>query len=359
MKLLIRDTKLDFSDVLLQPIPSSIQSRESVNVTRTFSFQNSNQTWTGVPVIASNMDTVGTLEMYRELSKHRMITCFHKHYSVNEYPTDLDRNYYMVSTGIHDHDFRKLQKIIKKVNPLFVCIDVANGYISNVPEFVSKVRTEYPTIVIMVGNVVTGVICSHLLSCGADIVKVGIGSGSVCETRLVTGIGYPQLSAISETSLYIRNSDEEKGGSCDHDTPSTGGTYICGDGGVQCVGDLVKGFAAGAGFMMVGSLLAGHTESAGELQEDQDGKVYKLFYGMSSKKAMEKYNGSMASYRSSEGKVVKVPYKGPVKDTIMHILGGIRSAMTYLNAGRLEDIYENAIFIRVNHQHNKIYNKNT
>lgn len=338
--MILSDTKLDFSDVLIQPIPSSMSSRKDADVTRTFSFPNSNQTWTGVPIIASNMDTVGTFEMYRVLSKHKMITCFHKHYTISEYPIDLDRNFYMVSIGIKDSDFERLNGLVEKLNPLFVCVDVANGYIDGLAKFVTKVRSKYPNIIIMVGNVVTGVISRHLIISGADIVKVGIGSGSVCLTRRVTGCGYPQFSAIMEISKYIK--------------PGKGIT--CGDGGVQYPGDLVKGFGAGAGFMMIGSMLAGHTECAGELLEDPETKqVQKVFYGMGSREAMEKHDGIMPSYRSSEGRVVKIPYKGPVETTVLHILGGIRSGMTYTNSKTLSQLEHNVIFIRVNNQLNRIY----
>jgi GMP reductase len=246
----------------------------------------------------------------------------------------------MVSTGINDSDFNKLKAIIVRINPMFVCIDVANGYIEDLTRFVIKVRAMYPSITIMVGNVVTGETSRHLIMAGADIVKVGVGSGSVCLTRRVTGCGYPQFSAIMETSAYLNQ--------------TTG--FVCGDGGVQYPGDLVKGFGAGAGFMMIGSLLAGHKECLGELIEDPETKqVHKVFYGMSSRKAMEKHAGGVSDYRTSEGKVVNIPYKGPVEHTILHILGGVRSGMTYTNSIRLEQIHTNAIFIRVNNQVNHIY----
>jgi GMP reductase len=341
-----QELKLDFSDVLIRPKRSTLSSRSEVQLLRTFVFKNRNgeikKEWTGIPIMAANMDTTGTFEMYNELSKFKMITCFHKHYSVEDYPDNLNPDYYAISSGITDNDYTKLQKTIEKLKPTFLCIDVANGYMLAFANFVKKVSENYPDLVIICGNVVSREIVEELIiNCGADIVKCGIGSGAVCTTRTQTGVGMPQLSCIIE---------------CGDAAHGVNGKIVS-DGGCVNPGDLSKAFGANTDFIMLGSMLAGHTESGGELVEDADGKQYKMFYGMSSKKAMEKYSGGMASHRSSEGKVVKIPYKGDVKNTIENILGGIRSTCTYIGAKTLKDMPKCTSFMRVTNQLNNSLNK--
>jgi len=331
-------TKLDFSDVLIVPQRSEIGSRSDVNLERDFVFRHSKRIWKGIPIIASNMDSIGTFEMYQVLSKYKMITCFHKFYEPEDYALDMDPNYYMISTGVNDNDWEKLQKIITRLNPYFVCIDVANGYSYKLINFVKKVRKQYPDMTLIAGNVVTSDMSQELIYNGVDIVKVGIGSGSCCLTRKVTGCGFPQLSAIQECGNTSHGSD----------------ALIISDGGIQNPGDFSKAFGAGADFVMAGSIFSGHDENSGEVIEE-NGKKYKIFYGMSSKKAMEKHYGKMESYRSSEGNVVKVPYKGSVEETVKHILGGIRSCMSYIGAKKLKNFSKCCTFIRVNNQLNTIY----
>ena len=340
------DLKLDFSDVLFRPKRSSLSSRGEVLLTREIIFKNGVK-WTGVPIIASNMDTVGTFEMYNVLHRHKIITCFHKHYSLSSLlqfasEVDLDRNCYMVSTGISDTDEEKLDQIIALLNPLFVCIDVANGYMKAFVDFVRKIREKYPQLVIVCGNVVSREMVEELImNCGADIVKVGIGSGSVCITRLQTGVGMPQLSAVIESS----------------DSAHGLNGFIVSDGGCTTPADIAKAFGGGADFVMLGGMLAGHDESGGETVIDQEnkGQKYKLFYGMSSSTAMEQYHGGVASHRSAEGKTVRIPYRGPVESTILDILGGIRSTCTYIGAKRVKDIPKCTTFIRVTNQVNQVY----
>lgn len=334
------DTKLDFIDVLIRPKRSTLSSRSEVSMEKTLTFPNSDQSWTGVPIIAANMDTVGTFEMYRELSKHKLLTCLSKHYEVDDYPMDLNREYYMVSTGINERDWAKLVQVVAKIRPKFICVDVANGYMSKLVTFVKRIRTQWPKMIIACGNVVSREMVEELIiNGGADIVKVGIGSGSVCTTRIQTGVGMPQLSAVAE---------------CADAAHGINGTIIS-DGGVTCPGDVAKAFGGGADFVMLGSMLAGHLESAGELIEE-DGKKYKVFYGMSSSTAMNKYHGGVAKYRSSEGKTVKLKFKGSVEYTINDILGGVRSTCTYIGAKRVKDIPKCCTFVRVNRQVNTIHN---
>lgn len=338
------DLKLDFSDVLFRPKRSSLSSRGEVLLTREIIFKNGTK-WTGVPIIASNMDTVGTFEMYNVLHRHKIITCFHKHYSIDDYANarakDLDRNYYMISSGITKADEEKLDQTIALLDPLFVCIDVANGYMKAFVDFVHKIREKYPQIVIVCGNVVSREMVEELImNCGADIVKVGIGSGSVCITRLQTGVGMPQLSAVIESS----------------DSAHGLNGFIVSDGGCTTPADIAKAFGGGADFVMLGGMLAGHDESGGELVEDAiTGQKHKLFYGMSSSTAMEQYSGGVASHRSAEGKTVRIPYRGPVESTILDILGGIRSTSTYIGAKRVKDIPKCTTFIRVTNQVNQVY----
>uniref|UniRef100_A0A6C0BUH6 GMP reductase n=1 Tax=viral metagenome TaxID=1070528 RepID=A0A6C0BUH6_9ZZZZ len=334
------DIKLDFSDVLIRPKRSTLESRSEINLEREFKFPHSTQIWKGVPIIASNMDTVGTVSMYQSLKEKNMLTCFHKFLNIDEYPEN-ERNNYIISIGIRTEDYLKLSEIYKytpeKCN--IVCIDIANGYIQKLVEFCQRVRKLIPHCILIAGNVVTREMVEELIINGkVDIVKVGIGSGSVCTTRLQTGVGMPQLSCILECA----------------DAAHGCGGHIISDGGITCPGDASKAFGAGADFVMLGSMLSGHEQSGGELIEE-DGKLYKVFYGMSSDTAMNKHYGGVSKYRSSEGKTVKVEYKGPVENTILDLLGGIRSTCTYVNAKNLKDLSKCTTFMRVNNQVNKIY----
>lgn len=336
------DVKLDFSDVLLVPKRSELNSRNDVIIEREIRFKYSSYVWTGVPIIVSNMDATGTIEMARELQKYKVITCLHKYHRAEDIPNDLDKNYYMISTGISKDDLENLDNIMKHHDCNFICIDVANGYHKKFTDTVKEIRKKYPNKILVGGNVVTRELVEELiLNAGLDIIKIGVGSGSVCTTRLQTGVGYPQFSAVVECADAAHGIDG----------------HIISDGGIQNVGDLSKAFGAGADFVMCGSMFAGHTESGGELIEE-NGKKYKIFYGMSSSTAMNKYHGGVAHYRSAEGKTVKVPYRGNVEYTIKHILGGIRSSMTYIGAKKIKHIPRSASFIRVNNIVNKIYNGN-
>ena len=345
--MILSDTiKLDFKDVLICPRPNDLKSRSQVNLIVKYKFKYSNQTYTGIPIIAANMDSTGTFEISKALANEKCFTCIHKHYSLKEWGDFLEKNpecapYVGVSSGISTKDFDKLQDILTKYKQLnTICLDVANGYSSNFVNFVSKVRKRFPTHTIIAGNVVTGEMTKILLNAGADIVKIGIGPGSVCTTRKKTGVGYPQLSAIIE---------------CAKTAHSMGG-HIIADGGCTNPGDITKALGAGADFVMIGGLFAGHDESGGKLITI-DHKRYKEFYGMASLKAQEKYNKGLANYRSSEGKYVRIPYRGPIKNTILDILGGLRSACTYTGSAVLSDLKHKTNFIRVTQQTNEIYHR--
>ena len=348
------EIKLDFRDVLIRPKRSNLKSRSDVNITRTFSFKHAKDiTWTGVPIMVSNMDTTGTFLMAEAVSKHKLFTCIHKHYTIEEWsffqakivtsPTMTEDiyNYIAVSSGSSDKDLRKLQEIIFIVPGLqFICLDVANGYSESFVSFVEKVRGLFPDKVIIAGSVVTREMTEELLLKGADIVKVGIGPGSVCTTRKKTGVGYPQLSAVIECA----------------DAAHGLNGMIVSDGGCTCPGDFGKAFGGGADFVMSGGLFSGHEESDGNTVTI-DNKQFKEFYGMSSSEAMNKHSGGVADYRTSEGKKVLIPYKGPVNSTILDILGGIRSTCSYVGADELKHLSKRTTFIRVNQQLNEIYGK--
>lgn len=337
------DIKLDFSDVLIRPKRSVLKTRADVSLEREFTFKHTHTSWHGVPIIAANMDHTGTFEMAKALSEHKLLTALDKFLTLEQWenfiktqPSALPSSF--VSVGISEADFTKLNHIMK-ISPIpFICLDVANGYTERFVAYLEQLRETFPKTVIMAGNVVTGEMVEELILSGADIVKIGIGPGSVCTTREKTGVGYPQLSAIIECA----------------DAAHGLGGQVCADGGCTKPGDVAKAFAAGADFVMLGGMFAGHDECLGEVIEE-NGKKFKRFYGMSSAEAMERHHGTVADYRSSEGRSVNVPYRGPVKNTVHDILGGIRSTCTYVGAHRLKELSKRTTFIRVTRQLNEVF----
>ena len=368
------DVKLDYKDVLIRPKRSTLGSRKEVDLERSYAFRNyvpdfpeniEEYHYRGIPIMAANMDGVGTFEMADTLARLKMFTCLAKTYTASELieyfiGKKLDRqNYVAYSMGITDEDFSKFATVASQVGDSikYVCVDVANGYSERFAKFILKLRSNYPHIVIIAGNVVTGEMTEELILAGADIVKVGIGPGSVCTTRIQTGVGYPQLSAVIECA----------------DAAHGLGGHIIADGGCTCPGDVAKAFAAGADFVMLGGMLAGHDEGGGQVitkrymtnEFGDDGapkveeKQFVQFYGMSSKSANEKHFGGLKDYRSSEGRTVLVPYKGSVADTVQEILGGIRSTCTYAGAKTLKQLSKCTTFVRCTQTHNSVYEKST
>lgn len=375
------EIKLNYDDVLIRPKRSTLGSRKEVDLQRGFTFRNykpeelsienlrpEHRHYHGIPLMASNMDGVGTFEMADTLSELSIFTCLVKTYSVDELVEFFNVDRYIrtknvaMSIGITDRDYEKFQMVYKQVsNRLkYVCIDVANGYSQRFTEFVGKFRENYPNVVIIAGNVVTADQTQELILNGADIVKVGIGPGSVCTTRIQTGVGYPQLSAVIECA----------------DAAHGLGGHIIADGGCNCPGDISKAFAGGADYVMLGGMLAGHDEGGGkvitkfyttneleyEVGEHLDNRKHKVeqkkfvqFYGMSSDAANTKHFGGLKDYRASEGREVLVPYRREVSNTIQTILGGVRSTCTYAGAKRLKHLSKCATFIRTNSQFNKVY----
>lgn len=337
------DVKLDFSDVLIRPKRSVLKTRAEVSLEREFRFKHAGNVWHGIPIIAANMDHTGTFNMACALSEYQLMTALDKFLSLDDWrqfakahPQVL--HHCFVSLGTGEQDFTKLTQILQEIPLSFICLDVANGYTERFVECLEALRAAYPKIVIMAGNVVTGEMAEELILSGADIVKIGIGPGSVCTTREKTGVGYPQLSAIIECA----------------DAAHGLGGHVCADGGCVTPGDVAKAFAAGADFVMLGGLMAGHDECLGEVIEEQ-GKRYKRFYGMSSREAMERHHGSLSDYRASEGRSVNIPYRGPVRDTILDVLGGLRSTCTYVGAHRLKELSKRTTFIRVSRQLNEVF----
>ncbi len=332
------DIKLDFDNVLIRPKRSVLSSRNDVSLERTIRFPHSPLEWKGVPIISSNMDTTGTFEVYDVLSKYKIVTAFHKFYTLDDYKNEFNKrismnsNYYMVSTGIKPKDLEKLIPIVEFTQCKWICIDIANGYLKDIVSFSNKIREMWSDKIIVAGNVVTREMVEELILNGkVDVVKCGIGSGSACLTRIKTGVGMPQLSTIIECA----------------DAAHGVNGYIISDGGITNPGDMAKAFCAGSDFVMCGGVFSGHDENPGDLITD-NGNQYKMFYGMSSKHAMERHYGKMENYRSSEGRYIRVKYKGSLKDTIQDYMGGLRSCCTYINAKTIKQMPKCATFVMVN-----------
>ncbi len=339
------ELKLDYSDVLFRPKRSTLSSRKDVDLNRTYKFKYSRNEWSGIPIMAANMDGVGELGIADALSANEMITCLTKQHDVKKLSKYKNlKKYYKniaLSIGIKKEDFDNLDKILKEYSFFkFICIDVANGYSEHFSSFLKKVRDKYPTKTLIAGNVVTADMTQELILSGADIVKVGIGPGSVCTTRIQTGVGYPQLSAVIECA----------------DAAHGLGAHIIADGGCTCPGDVAKAFGGGADFVMLGGMFAGHDEGSGKVVKS-NGSKYIEFYGSSSDTANKKHYGGLSSYRSSEGRTVRVKYRGKIKDTILNILGGLRSSCTYVGAPSLKQLSKCTTFVRVTKQFNDTFVK--
>ncbi len=342
--------KLDFSDVLLRPKRSDLTSRKDVSLERTFKFYHSPKEWSGVPLMTANMHSSGTFEMAKTLSKHKIITILHKHYTIAELTDFLAKTdfpqYLGYSLGIREGDFEKLSELLKaglgsKFD--FVCLDVPNAYLERVREKVRELRALCPEHIIIAGNVVTNEMTQDLLRVGADIVKIGIGSGSACLTRKQTGVGYPQLSAVMECADAAHGITKKHSGA--------GYGLIISDGGATCNGDIAKAFCGGADFVMCGSLFSGFLQSGGELIE-RDGKQYKQYYGSSSTLAMKQNYGKVDAHRASEGRETLIPYKGDISEYISDVFGSLRSTATYIGARSIKELHKCTTFIMVNRQLN-------
>tara|TARA_B100001939_G_scaffold304843_1_gene283468 strand:- start:650 stop:1465 length:816 start_codon:yes stop_codon:yes gene_type:complete len=270
------------------------------------------------------MDHTGTWPMNKALVKHGMLTaiCKFLHY--------IPLKNAIKTIGL-DYNLDEIEYDLK-----WICLDVANGYTERFMDFVKTIRQHEATknSIIIAGNVCTPEATEEIILAGADIVKIGIGPGSVCTTRKITGVGFPQLSATIECA----------------DAAHGLGGHIITDGGCQVPGDIAKSFGAGADFVMLGGMFAGHDECEGEVE---NGKM--SFYGMSSEDAQLKHYGKKASHRASEGKKVYIDHKGSVGTTVEEILGGLRSACTYAGAKTLKDLPKCTTFVKVNRQLNEVF----
>lgn len=353
------EEQLDYQDVLIAQRRSDVLSRKDVELKRVYTFKWCPRKISGVGIIAANMDTTGTFEMARTLQNHSMFTALNKHYSLDQLRTFLtmnpDADHVFISTGIKDGDYYKVRKIMDEGLCNNICIDIAHGGLTSLPAFVNKVRTDYPDALIMAGNVSESELAIDLIHAGTDLVKAGIGPGSVCRTRAVAGVGRPQLSTVLDLSKTCHNN----------------GAMLVADGGIVEIGDVAKAIGAGADFVMIGGMFAGTDEAAGDLVESSDGVIrgtdrgelymeiskYKVFYGMASEHAQDKHNGGMNKYRASEGKVVKIPYKGSADRVAQDIEGGLRSACTYTGTQNIQDLEKNTKFYLVRRTLNNVFGK--
>ncbi len=341
--------KLNFDDVLLEPKRSTLSSRKDVDMTRKFTFRNSGKVVNFLPIFASNMDGVGTFSMAKVLQEYKMMTVITKSTTADQWREAVGNGVRLQSVSVctgtnkmwdpEAEDYRNMQEILKSFPDIkFITVDVANAYHENFVDFIKKVRDEYPDKVIIAGNVVTPEMTEELIINGADVVKIGIGPGSVCTTRTMTGVGVPQFSAILDCADAANGVDG----------------HILADGGCVHPGDIAKAFGGGAHMVMIGGMLAGHD---GSEQQVIDGNVE--FYGMSSDRARERHGKRKDGYRGNEGRHIKLPYRGPVQPTVEDILGGVRSACTYIGARRLKDMPKCASFVTVHNNINKVYERYT
>ncbi len=343
------EKKLNFEDVLLEPKRSTLSSRRDVDMTRKFTFRNSGKVVQCLPIFASNMDGVGTFSMAREMQKHKMMTVITKSTTLEQWRAAAGSGVRMQSVSVctgtnvmwdpDAPDYKNMQEVLKMFPDVkMITIDVANAYHQNFVNFIAKVRDEYPDKIIIAGNVVTPEMVEELIINGADVVKIGIGPGSVCTTRTMTGVGVPQFSAIMECSDAANGVDG----------------HIMADGGCVHPGDIAKAFGGGAHMVMIGGMLAGHDESE---QKIENGMVE--FYGMSSDRAREIHGKRKDGYRGNEGRLISLPHRGPVAPTLEDILGGVRSACTYIGARRLKDMPKCASFVTTNNVINRVYERYT
>ena len=343
------DPKLNFEDVLLQPKRSTLSSRKDVDMTRNFTFRNSGKQMNFLPIFASNMDGVGTFSMAKALQEHKMMTVITKTTTIDQWRTAIGNGVRLQSVSVctgtnvmwdkDASDWKTMQEVLKSFPDIkMITVDVANAYHQNMVDFIKKIRNEYPEKIIIAGNVVTPEMTEELIINGADVVKIGIGPGSVCTTRTMTGVGVPQFSAIVDCS----------------DAANGVGGHIMADGGCVHPGDIAKAFGGGAHMVMIGGMLAGHDESETQVV---DGK--REFYGMSSDRAREVHGQRKDGYKGNEGRLISLPDRGPVAKTLEDIIGGVRSACTYIGARRIKDMAKCASFVTTHNVINRVYEQYT
>jgi GMP reductase len=361
MQKIINELKLDFDDVLIVPQRSTLTSRSEIKLERTFYFYHSPRIWNGIPIICANMSFC-SFEIAKALAKHKMIACLHKYHNVDNltnYFTDNPENidYTFVSIGYKKSDINHLLELREKLGTQpNICIDVPNGHMDVFVKYCKKVRDNFPESIIIAGNVTNTSSTQELIIYGGvDIVKCGIGGGSACTTRFLTGCGLPQLSCCLENSYVahgLQNGNKKLG-------------LVCSDGGHKNVGDVCKALCAGSDFVMLGGLFAGAEECEGEWElggsyssvvgSNEKTKGRFTYYGMSTHISQEKFEDSQKSYRASEGTKITVQYKGSINRISQELLGGIRSSCCYIGADSIKHMSRCGQFCIVNQIHS---NKN-
>lgn len=348
MQKIINENKLDFDDVLIVPQRSTLTSRSDINLERTFKFYHSPRTWSGIPIVCSNM-SFSSFEMAKELSKFKIITCLHKYHKIeqlieyfNKFPENID--YTFISIGYKKSDLNYLLEFKNKTSMQpNICIDVPNGHMDVFCKYCKRVRDNFPESIILAGNVTNTSSTQELLIYGGvDIIKVGIGGGSACTTRFITGCGLPQLSCCLENAYSahgLSNGSKKLG-------------LICSDGGHRTPGDVCKALCAGADFVMLGGYFAGADTCDGEWEYENNIKTKFSYYGMSTHHSQEIYEENIKEYRASEGTKITVPYKGSIKNIIQELLGGIRSCCCYIGAKFIKDMSKCSQFCKTNKIHN-------
>jgi GMP reductase len=370
MQKIINELKLDFDDVLIVPQRSTLTSRSEINLERTFYFYHSPRIWNGVPIMCANMSFC-SFNMAKALANHKMIACLHKYHSVEDLTNYFIENpdyidYTFVSIGYKKSDLNHILQLRQKLNKQpNICIDVPNGHMDAFVKYCKKVRENFPDSIIVAGNVTNTSSTQELIIYGGvDIVKCGIGGGSACTTRFLTGCGLPQLNCCLENAYVahgLQNGDKKLG-------------LICSDGGIKTSGDAAKALVGGADFLMLGGYFAGTEECTGEWTYEYEtmhgfwqplDPEYKFeckkrkktftYYGMSTHYSQEMYEDHLKKYRASEGTKIIIGYKGSVDQIIQELLGGIRSCCCYIGSRSIKDMSKCGQFCRVNQIHS---NKN-
>jgi len=316
-----------FDDVLLEPNYSDILSRSEIDISQSLEGLDSLFT---LPIISSPMDTVTSSKMASAMSIAGGLGIIHRYNSVAEQAKLVDEAFEFgalevgAAVGV-TNDYLERARSLHKAGCRIICVDIAHGHHKLMEMALGEIRSALgDDIRIMAGNIATGYAVHDLIAWGADSLRVGIGGGSICKTRIETGHGVPTLHSIFE--CYGTD---------------IGATLIA-DGGIKNSGDIVKALAAGADFVMIGSLLAGTDESPGDVFITEDGRKRKLYRGMASKEAQKDWRGS---YSSIEGITSSVEYKGSVENVLLELDQGIRSGLSYSGARTLIELRENASFI--------------
>lgn len=320
---------ITYDDVLLVPSYNHYESRKSVDTTVT---DRMGKLKLGLPIMTANMDTITEHEMANFIGEKGGIGFLHRFMSIDENVTEYKKCKFnaVVSLGTNQEDYMPRAEALRDAGATYFCIDVAHAHAKYVGKTLKNIREMLgESACIIAGNVATYAGADYLASCGADIIKVGIGGGSVCTTRIKTGFGVPMLTSIEECSRVDRS--------------------IIADGGIRNPGDIVKALAFGADFVMVGGILSGTTPTPGKVIERQENgvnKKFKLFRGMASREVQENYRGNMPSWKTAEGVSVEVPYRHGEEEVILaDIIGGLRSGLTYAGAASISELQRKLDYI--------------